>query len=134
MRGRPVTTLMNSAPLVIPADSAIEAAGQLIGARIQSPITEDFVVTDADGDYVGMGVVLDVLRALEARVGAHTRELELAYRRLKASQNQLIQSEKLASLGQLVAGLAHEINTPLGYVQNNVGNGAQPPAGRGTDA
>ncbi|MDC8013915.1 sensor histidine kinase [Tahibacter soli] len=117
---RPVTALMNAAPLVIAVDSAIEAAGQLIGARIQSPITEDFVVTDAAGDYVGMGVVLDVLRALEARVGEHTRELESAYRRLKASQNQLIQSEKLASLGQLVAGLAHEINTPLGYVQNNV--------------
>lgn len=117
---RPVTTLMNAAPLVIAVDSAIEAAGQLIGARIRSPITEDFVVTDAAGDYVGMGVVLDVLRALEARVGEHTRELESAYRRLKASQNQLIQSEKLASLGQLVAGLAHEINTPLGYVQNNV--------------
>lgn len=117
---RPVTSLMNAAPLVIAADCAIEAAGQLIGARIRSPITEDFVVTDANGDYAGMGVVLDVLRALEARVGEHTRELETAYRRLKASQNQLIQSEKLASLGQLVAGLAHEINTPLGYVQNNV--------------
>lgn len=117
---RPVTTLMNPAPLVIPVDSAIEAAGALIGARIKSPITEDFVVTDTGGDYVGMGVVLDVLRALEARVSEHTQELESAYRRLKASQNQLIQSEKLASLGQLVAGLAHEINTPLGYVQNNV--------------
>ncbi|HJU40407.1 MAG TPA: ATP-binding protein [Tahibacter sp.] len=117
---RPVTTLMNATPLVIAADSAIEAAGQLIGARIRSPITEDFVVTDANGEYAGMGVVLDVLRALEARVGEHTHELEMAYRRLKASQNQLIQSEKLASLGQLVAGLAHEINTPLGYVQNNV--------------
>lgn len=117
---RAVTTLMNAAPLVIPADATIEAAGQLIGASIKSPITEDFVVTDAAGDYVGMGLVLDVLRALEARVGQHTQELETAYRRLKASQNQLIQSEKLASLGQLVAGLAHEINTPLGYVQNNV--------------
>lgn len=39
---------------------------------------------------------------------------------LRASQAQLVQSEKMASLGQMVAGLAHEMNTPIGYVQNNV--------------
>lgn len=39
---------------------------------------------------------------------------------IQESQGQLVQSEKMASLGQMVAGLAHEMNTPLGFVRNNV--------------
>lgn len=39
---------------------------------------------------------------------------------IQDSQSQLVQSEKMASLGQMVAGLAHEMNTPLGFVRNNV--------------
>ena len=92
----------------------------VIGRHLRRPITEDFVVLDLHGRYAGMGVVLDVLRALETQVGQHAQELESAYRRLKASQHRLVQSEKLATLGQLVAGLAHENNTPLGFVQNNL--------------
>ncbi|MEP7171187.1 MAG: cyclic nucleotide-binding domain-containing protein, partial [Bacteroidota bacterium] len=45
-------------------------------------------------------------------------ELELAMGNLKKSQQQLIQSEKLASLGQLTAGIAHEIQNPLNFVNN----------------
>ena len=117
---RPVTTLMNAQPLLIAASTEVKSAGKVIGARIRRPIVEDFIVVDDVGDYVGLGTVLDVLRALEGELEQHSTELESAYRRLKSSQNQLVQSEKLATLGQLVAGLAHEINTPLGYVRNNV--------------
>ncbi|QPF75931.1 PAS domain-containing protein [Roseateles sp. DAIF2] len=57
------------------------------------------------------------------------RELELNYERIKQTnerleeaQNQLLQSEKMASIGQLAAGVAHEINNPIGFVNSNLGS------------
>jgi two-component system NtrC family sensor kinase len=47
-------------------------------------------------------------------------ELAQANQRLRQTQGQLVQSEKMASLGQLVAGIAHEINNPLAFVINNI--------------
>ncbi len=46
------------------------------------------------------------------------KEIEKAYTSLKATQSQLIQSEKMASLGELTAGIAHEIQNPLNFVNN----------------
>ena len=57
---------------------------------------------------------------LEGIVAERTRDLSTALEDLRLQQAQLIQSEKMASLGQMVAGVAHEINTPLGYANSNV--------------
>ena len=57
--------------------------------------------------------------SLEQRVHERTEKLTSALGELKESQVQLVQAEKMSSLGQLVAGISHEINTPLLYLANN---------------
>lgn len=113
--------LMNSAPLTIDINDTLELSAQHVTQNMSFPITEDFILVD-NGEYQGVGVVLDLLRAMESSVERKNKKLSYTLKHLKQSQTQLIQSEKMASLGQMVAGVAHEINTPLGYVKGNVEN------------
>ncbi len=57
-------------------------------------------------------------KILEERVARRTDQLNQSLENLKATQTQLIQSEKMASLGELTAGIAHEIQNPLNFVNN----------------
>ena len=58
--------------------------------------------------------------SLDAQVASRTAALEQAVSDLKAAQSQLVMNEKLAAIGQLTAGVAHEINNPVAVIQGNL--------------
>lgn len=69
------------------------------------------------------------LKESEARYKALSEELEVRVKEqvkiIEATQRQLYQAEKLASIGQLAAGVAHEINNPIGFIRGNLGTAQQ---------
>jgi signal transduction histidine kinase len=58
--------------------------------------------------------------SLDGEVAKRTAELERAVAELKAAQSQLVMNEKLAAIGQLTAGVAHEVNNPVAVIQGNL--------------
>ncbi len=88
------------------------------------------VLWDDKGNVSGMaGTAIDVterkraeeaLRDSEADLRYQTLQLEGTLSELRKTQSQLVQTEKMSSLGQLVAGVAHEINNPVSFIHGNL--------------
>jgi signal transduction histidine kinase len=96
-------------------DGAVEGV-LLLGRPLPGPFSQrqvDLVQTFADQAVIA----IENVRLFE-QVEERTRELSLSLDELRTAQDRLVQTEKLASLGQLTAGIAHEIKNPLNFVNN----------------
>ena len=96
-------------------DGAVEGV-LLLGRPAPGPFSQrqmDLVQTFADQAVIA----IENVRLFE-QVEARTKELSLSLEDLRTAQDRLVQTEKLASLGQLTAGIAHEIKNPLNFVNN----------------
>ena len=95
----------------------------LDGRESISIISKSAYLDDSGRPAGIVGVVIDVSdqRESEQALMEANKLLEDMNRQLKDNQNRLVQSEKMAAIGQLAAGVAHEINNPVGFVKSNLG-------------
>ncbi len=93
------------------------------GELFHKPSARWFVVnaspTEAASTKSGQGYVITIHDTTQIK--AMTEELRKKNDELQATQAQILQQEKMASIGQLAAGVAHEINNPIGFISSNLG-------------
>ncbi|OZB75480.1 MAG: hypothetical protein B7X37_02145 [Halothiobacillus sp. 14-55-98] len=96
---RPIQYFMNTQPVIVSLAESTSSVISTVTAQIRTPIIEDFIFTEADGSYAGLGSVADVLKLVEQRLDQRNHALAQANQEIKASQAHLVQSEKMAALG-----------------------------------
>jgi PAS domain S-box-containing protein len=79
-------------------------------------------VRQPDGSTIWDGLMTEITdrKTTELALQESQQEMELAMQELQQAQTQLVQSEKMSSLGQVVAGVAHEINNPMSFIYGNL--------------
>jgi two-component system, NtrC family, sensor kinase len=126
---------------IYPSDEDYASFGRRAGALLSrgEPVHSEMWLRHADGHAIWAQVDAHVadtsdtahgtwwmmqdrsdIREAQAQLQARINELDAMNRRLEEAQNQLLQQDKMASIGQLAAGVAHEINNPVAFVGSNL--------------
>lgn len=91
------------------------------GSIVPVEVTACPILDEAGGIFAYAGIARDITSGVKNVMDAHKRNVELidSLLSVRNAQPKLIQQEKLASIGQLAAGIAHELNNPIGFISSN---------------
>ncbi len=116
-----LTVFMASANILKPLDDLVKATQNIPGSElaVEIPIKSDTEIGLLTASFNEMSrSIIQARQELKKRI----QDLERANQEIKDTQSRLVHSAKMVSLGQLVAGVAHELNNPIGYIYSNMGH------------